>query len=127
VFKNFHSTLVPCERKTELEPSDFNGQTLRRSGVLAVMFIASWCPFCLRFRPAFETAAKVTDVPWACADISDDDYVLWDLFNIEIVPTVVLFKDGKPIFRKDGVRGQGLSQDDMREIIERAKSIGTAP
>lgn len=32
----------------------------------------------------------------------------WDMFDIEIVPTIVLFKDGKPVFRKDGVCGQGF-------------------
>ena len=97
---------------------------LRREGTLAVLFVASWCFFCRQFRPAFETAAKVNGVSWASADLSNDDSVLWDMFDIEIVPTVILFKDGKPVFRKDGVRGQGLSQGAIREIIDQAKLIG---
>jgi thioredoxin-like negative regulator of GroEL len=46
------------------------------------------------------------------------------MFNIEIVPTIILFKDGKPVFRKDGVRGQGLSQGAIRETIDQAKLVG---
>lgn len=91
---------------------------------MAVLFVASWCPFCRQFRPAFESEAKRSGVSWASADISDDDNVLWDTFDIEIVPTIVLFKDGKPVFRRDGVRGQGLSLGAIRETIDNVKLVG---
>jgi thioredoxin-like negative regulator of GroEL len=105
----------------ELEPSDFNGQELRRGETLAVLFLASWCPFCRQFLRAFETAAKASGVLWASADLSDDDNVLWDSFKIDVVPTVVVFKHGKTVFRKDGALGRGLSGDAIKEIIHRTK------
>ena len=111
---------------TELSPADFDGEALRRDGALVVLFLASWCPFCRRFQPAFETAAKKSNVPWAVADVSDDDSILWDTFKIDTVPTVVVFKDGKAVLRRDGVRGQGLSESDVKEIMNKMKSPSAA-
>jgi len=88
-----------------------------------VLFLASWCPFCTRFLPAFESAAKVSGVPWARADVTEDESVFWDTFQIDVVPTVLVFKDGKPKFRKDGLRGRGLSEGDIKETISQAKSF----
>ena len=107
---------------TDLEPSDFDGQALKRPGTLAVLFQASWCGFCRRFQPVFEEAAKKSGISWSAADVSDDDNVLWDVFNIAVVPTVIVFRNGKPVFRSDGVRGRGLSQNAIDEIIHQMKS-----
>jgi thioredoxin 1 len=109
---------------TELTSTDFIGQTLKREGTLAVVFLASWCPFCRQFQPAFETAAKISGTLWASVDLSDDDNKLWKVFNVEIVPTVILFKDGKPVWRRDGVPGRGLSGDVIKEAIGQMKLLG---
>ena len=66
----------------------------------------------------------MSGLSWASADISDDASVLWDMFNIQVVPTIILFKEGKPVFRKDGARGQGLSQSAIKETIDHAKLAG---
>ena len=109
---------------TELGPSDFNGQTLKRRQTLAAVFLASWCPFCRRFQPAFEVAAKTGGILWASVDVSDDNNELWDIFKIEVVPTIVVFKEMKPVWRKDGVLGRGLSDADIGETLSKLKSLG---
>ena len=110
--------------QTELTATDFKGQTLDRSGMVAAVFLASWCPYCRRFRPAYEAASKISGTTWASVDISDDDDVLWDAFAIDIVPTVVVFKDGKPVWRRDGVPGRGLSEDVIKEVLDQMKLLG---
>jgi len=52
--------------------------------------------------------------------------VFWDAFNIEVVPTIIVFKDGKPRFRKDGVRGRGLSEDAIKETIDQVRLLEAA-
>jgi len=89
---------------------------------LAAVFLASWCPFCRRFQRPFETAAKANGTVWASVDVSDENG-LWDVFNIEVVPTIIVFKEGKPAWRKDGVLGQGLSEDAITETIGKMKSL----
>jgi thioredoxin 1 len=108
---------------TELKSSDFTGQNLNRPGIVAAVFLASWCPFCRRFQPVFETAAKISGTAWASVDVSDEDNELWDGFRIDIVPTVVIFKDGKAVWRKDGILGRGLSEDVVKEAIGQIKLL----
>jgi thioredoxin 1 len=115
------------ESITELKASDFQGQTLKREGTLAVLFVATWCPFCVRFQPAFEEAAKEGKIFWALTDLSEDDNVLWDTFHIHTVPSIVVFKNGEAVYRKDGVRGRGLSQNDLKETIDKMRLLDRSP
>lgn len=94
-------------------------------GTLAVLFLASWCPFCTRFYPAFQAAADKNGIAWASLDISDDDNPLWEVFSIGVVPTIIIFKEGKAVFRKDGGLGRGLSQKAIDESMDRMKLLST--
>ncbi len=112
--------------ETELKCDDFNGETLNNQGTLAAVFLASWCPFCTRFYPAFQAAADKDHVSWASVDISNEENPLWEVFNIRVVPTIIIFKDGKAAFRKDGGLGRGLSQKAIDESIGQMKLLSTA-
>ena len=102
----------------KLGPSDFNGKHLKRPGTLAVLFAAEWCPFCQRFGPIFESALAQKSAPGALADLSDLENPLWEIFDIQVVPTVLVFKDGEPVYRKNGVLGQGLPSNAMDEVVK---------
>lgn len=103
-----------------LTPDDFDGQNLKNSGPIAVLFEAEWCPFCRGFMPTFELLQQAK-VASAIVDLSDLDNPLWETFSIDIVPTVLLFKSGKIIQRYDGVAGQGLNAVIIQEIISKLK------
>lgn len=75
------------------------------SGPVPVMFSATWCGFCARFGPQFRARAEKTSAPFAVVDISDESDPLWDTFDIEVVPTVIVFENGKPKARVGGVLG----------------------
>lgn len=96
-----------------------------QDGTLAVLFLASWCPFCRRFQPVFEAAANSSGIKWDYVDVSDDDNILWKTFDIEIVPTVIVFKNGKPTWRRDGLPGKGLSADAIKETIGQIQSLAS--
>ena len=100
---------------TMLKPSDFEEKRLKKRGTLAVLFAAEWCPFCGRFSPIFESALS-EKLPGALADLSDLENPLWEQFGIDVVPTVMLFKDGELVYRKDGILGRGLADDVMGEV-----------
>ena len=112
------------EFATELQSTDFSGQALNRKGIVAAVFLASWCSFCRRFRPLFEAAAADGRTTWAVVDVTDDENELWEKFGIEVVPTIVIFKDGQVIWRKDGVLGRGLSEADIQEAIRQIRLAG---
>jgi len=91
---------------TELSSGRFSASALP-SGRVPVMFTADWCGYCRRFSPHFERLPNATVV-----DISEDDDPLWDTLAIRVVPTVILFENGKPTRRWAGA----LTAADAAEI-----------
>jgi len=107
--------------RINLTVKDFEGQILKdQVDSIAVLFKAEWCPFCRAFIPIFETLQE-SGVPSGMVDLSEFDNPLWETFNIDIVPTVLLFKDGKIVQRYDGVPGEGLNAATVGEIISYLK------
>jgi len=108
----------------DLAPEDFEGERLRRPGVWAVAYLATWCPFCREFRPRFEQLDGAGPFRIAVADLTDESNPLWDRFRIEVVPTVIAFREGRPIHRIDGIPMEGLGSrdlDDLRAFLKPAK------
>ena len=105
-------------RITSLSPSDFDGTKLKRSGTVAALFTAYWCPFCREFAPVFKSAKEWNEVRKAIVDLSDQENPLWETFDVQVVPTIIAFRDGLVISRKDGMLGRGLPVDAMAEVMK---------
>ena len=82
-----------------------------------VLFYSSWCPFCTSFLPVFERVAAANAGAFARVSI-DDLPELEDAFAIEVVPTVLFFKDGRLSSRLDGVLGLGLNADILGAFVK---------
>jgi thioredoxin 1 len=103
-----------------LKPEDFSGTRLLDSRNTLVVFYASWCPFCRSFLSVFESAmSRKTDPQGALVDISYEDNPLWETFKVDIVPTLVGFRDGGAIVRKDGTAGAGLGMSDLQDALRK--------
>ena len=101
-----------------LKLDDFSGARLLDSRDILAVFYASWCPFCRSFLGIFaSTMLGKTDPQGALVDISDENNPLWETFKIDIVPTLVGFRDGIAIARKDGIAGAGLSVSDLQDLL----------
>jgi thioredoxin 1 len=100
--------------------ADFRREVEGSEEPTVVMFTTSWCPFCRRFKPRFVEAATKADIRCAMVYIDDWENPLWDEYRIDVVPTLVLFENGKPVYRRDGVLGRGLGDHDLTAIIEHA-------
>ncbi|OGR44718.1 MAG: hypothetical protein A2X35_05300 [Elusimicrobia bacterium GWA2_61_42] len=82
-----------------------------------MLFYSAWCPFCTMFLPAFEKAAA--GGPAAFVKVSTDDLPeLEEAFAVEVVPTVLFFKDGKLKKRLDGALGRGLTEENLKDFIK---------
>jgi thioredoxin-like negative regulator of GroEL len=62
---------------------------------------------------------------WADVDISDYEDPLWETFDINVVPTVIVFKDAEPVFRRDGTLGRGLSKEAIAETVQMMETPAT--
>ena len=103
-------------RLESIGPEAFNGPRLARPGTWAVAFLADWCPFCRDFEPTFAALAAQPGLSLLVADLTDVESPLWDLFRIEVVPSVIVFRDGEAVFRVDGRSGYGLDGKDVGSI-----------
>ena len=98
-----------------LTSRDFMNGKLNRPGVMVVMFYADWCPFSIAFKPMFEDFARKERLDCGEVNISHYEDPLWEQFQITVVPSLLVFKDGELIRRKDGVPLRGLSKADLDE------------
>ena len=67
-------------------------------GVVVVDFFATWCGPCKMLAPVFEQAGEEmkNDATFLKVDI-DQSLELAQQFRISTVPTMMIFKDGKPV------------------------------
>ena len=65
---------------------------------LLVEFWAPWCGYCRRIGPAYEKVAEEYGASLAVAKINiDEEAALADAEQIEVIPTLVLYRDGKAV------------------------------
>ena len=79
----------------ELNELEFN--RLMESGeAVLVDYWAPWCVYCRRIAPAYEKIAEQYESKLKVAKINiDENPQLADRQQIEVIPTLVLYKDGK--------------------------------
>lgn len=90
---------------------DFDAE-LEAGGERFVFFYSGWCHFCTTFLPALEEHANGSQVVFVKLCV-DDLPGLEEHFGVEVVPSVLFFKDGKLAKRLDGVLGRGLSEEKL--------------
>jgi thioredoxin 1 len=100
-------------------PEEFRRNILEARGLLLALFHARWCPFCRSFMPVFHRNSREAGPKFVEVDISDYDNPLWEQYAVEVIPTLILFRDGRPVARADGIAGRGLKEDHLRALLER--------
>lgn len=82
----------------------FEREVLRSDSPVIVDFWASWCGPCRMLAPILDQiAAERPDVKVAKVNV-DEQMELASRFGIVSIPTVIVFKDGKPVSKSLGVK-----------------------
>ncbi len=68
-------------------------ETLKANERAIALFYASWCPFCVDFLPVFQKCAEGEGLGFLV--VQDDQETLGDRYAVEVVPTVLFFRNGK--------------------------------
>jgi thioredoxin 1 len=86
------------------------------NGVL-VLYYASWCPYSQEFLPLLEKYARAR--PKNCFRVLTDRLEnAEEEYNIEVVPTVLFFRNGKVVKRLNGEPHGGLDERQLVEMLE---------
>ncbi len=107
----------------EVDNDEELNAVLKKTEKILVLFYASWCPYCVHFVPLFDK--KIVEFNFEkVIHVLLDDYnnPLWDDYDIEAVPTIIFFENGKVSKRLDGKSGLGLNQKQLNVWLEQFKT-----
>lgn len=91
---------------------------IKEDNLIVVDFFATWCGPCKMFGPILEEVASNTasGVKFAKIDIDENEDLALE-YNVQAVPTISLFKNGKEVERKTGM----VSKQELQDLIESQK------
>jgi thioredoxin 1 len=99
----------------------FQESVVQSAEPTVVMFWATWCPFCRRFSSEFERLAAARPWRFVSVYLDDEQNPLWEDYDVEVVPTLALFQNGKLVDRLDGVLGYGIDKRMVDDFVRRVE------
>lgn len=100
----------------EITTYDFETEVLNNSKPAIVDFYADWCGPCKMMAPVFkELSSQMSDYDFYKINV-DNEQELAGKYQVMSIPTVMVFKNGKPVLTSVGF----LSKDDLENKIESA-------
>jgi len=103
---------------TELTDQNFNQEVVQTKGVVLVDFWAPWCGPCKIQGPIIDEIADQTKGAKIAKLNMDENQASGSKYGIMSIPTIIIFKDGKPMETLVGLH----QKDDIQAKIETVKN-----
>ena len=99
--------------------ADFEKEIINHKGYALVDFWSTWCQPCRMMAPVLESAEKQLGdkINFVKVDV-DEQQQLATEFDIMSIPTLVVFKDGKPVKRMSGYRPLDTFVEELKSAVE---------
>ena len=101
-----------------IQEVNFREQVVNANRPVLVDYWAPWCSYCRRIDPVYDRIAKQYGDYITVAKINiDDNPALADAEHIEIIPTLVLYKNGKAVSSIVAPESKAMIDDFIREAM----------
>jgi thioredoxin len=102
-----------------LTDQNFEQEISNAEKPILVDFWASWCMPCLTLSPILEKLANELEEKFTLAKVNlDEARFTAQKYRIDKIPTVVLFKEGKPVSGFIGVRSESMVREWLEENLK---------
>jgi thioredoxin 1 len=92
---------------------------IEKAGIVLIDWWADWCGPCRAFAPVYEKVSEDNpDVTFAKID-TEQEQQLAAAFGIRSIPTLMIFRDGVPLFAQPGA----LLQSDLEELLRKVRAL----
>ena len=97
--------------------SDFN-ELINSDKPTLVDFWAPWCSPCRTMTPIIEeTKSELGDKANVLKVNVDDNKEVSVKYNVRSIPTVILFKNGNPVWRQSGVVQKNVLINEVNKVV----------
>lgn len=109
---------MASEKLVQLTDSSFETEILKSSQPALVDFWAAWCAPCRAIAPAVDALATDYDgrVKFAKLNI-DDNPAVPTRYQIQSIPTLLMFKDGKVVGQLIGAYPKGKIEEMIKKAL----------
>jgi len=105
----------PCGEIMLVTDSNFT-EVIKSSNLVLVDFWAEWCGPCKKVSPILDEISNETGLLVGKLNIDENPEKTLE-YGVASIPTMVLFKDGKPIHTIVGAKPKHLMMKDLQEWI----------
>lgn len=97
-----------------LTQKNFEAEVLQSDVPVLVDFWATWCGPCMMMGPVVEELANESKGEYKVGKVNvDEEPLLASMYQINVIPTILAFKDGNVIHSSVGVQ----SKDNLLDMI----------
>ena len=102
----------------EVTDDSFSTDVLSSSTPVLVDFWATWCGPCKMVAPVLEEIAgeKAGTLTVAKLDVDENPATARD-YEVQSIPTMILFKDGSPVKRIVGAKGKAALLRELSDVV----------
>lgn len=103
----------------QIESVEMFKQLVDQEPAVLIDFFATWCGPCKMLHPVLESVAAKLDGKVVIAQVDiDKEQALAGAFNVQSVPTLIFFKEGKPVLATAGY----MDEKGLMSFIEAAQA-----
>ena len=93
---------------------EYAQEVINYDGKVLVDFFATWCGPCQMLSPVLEKISEKDDIKIVKVNIDEEAKLAIDN-DVEVVPTMILYNNGKVVERLEGY----MDEEELKEIISK--------